>query len=275
MPASRHRASTRRRQPRGTTNSAQTNRRPSHQKRDARTTKGQEENVTKDRRLYAKFDIGMDEHAKIMLLSDAAFRALFESTLYARRQLTDGFLDGRIVARKWSADAVAELTSNDPERPSWIKVDGGYQIHDFAEHQTTTADIEAKREAGRKGGLAKAKQPASKTEAPATEVLEQNVSNSLAKTETETETETLKSVSRAGRKTPLPASWAPNEAHTQYAGDEGINLAFQAERFRTHAEANDRRIVNWDAAFKNWLLKAERTATKPTAASPWSKDFYK
>jgi hypothetical protein len=82
-------------------------------------------------------------------------------------------------------------------------------------------------------------------------------------------------VPTAGRKKPLPASWAPNEAHTQYARDEGINLAFQAERFRTHAEANDRRIVNWDAAFKNWLLKAERTQTKPTAASPWSKDFYK
>ena len=156
--------------------------------------------TAKDRRLYAKFDIGMDEHAKIMLLSDAAFRALFESTLYARRQLTDGYLDGRIVARKWSTEAVAELTSNDPERPSWIKVDGGYQIHDFAEHQTTNADINLKREAGRKGGLAKPKQPASTTEAPAYKVLEQNVSNSLAKTETETDTQ--KSVPRTSRKKP-------------------------------------------------------------------------
>lgn len=144
----------------------------------------------KDRRLYAKFDIGMDEHAKIMLLSDAAFRALFESTLYSRRQLTDGFLDGRVVARKWGAEVAAELTSNDPERPSWKVVEGGYEIHDFAEHQTTTADIEAKREAGRKGGLAKAKQPASTTEAPAKHPLSTTSSNTLAKTETETETET-------------------------------------------------------------------------------------
>ena len=226
----------------------------------------------KDRRLYAKFDIGMDEHAKIMLLSDAAFRALFDSTLYARRQLTDGFLDGRIVARKWGPEVVAELTSNDPERPSWIKVEGGYQIHDFAEHQTTNADIQAKRQAGKAGGLAKA----SKKVAPATEVLEQNASNSLAKTETETETETLKSVPRSGPKKPIPAGWSPNDAHAQYAEAEGIALDFQAERFRTHAEANDRRLVNWDAAFKNWLLKAERTnKTKPAANSPWSKDFYK
>lgn len=232
--------------------------------------------MAKDRRLYAKFDINMDEHPKILMLSDAAFRALFESTLYSRRQLSDGFLDERIVLRKWGAEAAAELSSNDPEKPSWIKVDGGYQIHDFAEHQTTTADIEAKREAGRKGGLAKAEQNASKPLAPATEVLEQKGSNTLAKTETETETEIFVPDSRKKPKTPIPASWAPNEAHTQYAQAEGIALDFQADRFRTHAEANDRRIVNWDAAFKNWLLKAERTTkTKPTAASPWSKDFYK
>lgn len=148
--------------------------------------------MTKDRRLYAKFDINMDEHAKIVILSDAAFRALFESTLYSRRQLTDGFLDERIVLRKWGADIAAELTSNDSQRPSWIKVEGGWKIHDFAEHQTTNADIEAKREAGRKGGLAKAEQNASKAVAPASEVPEHLPSNRLAKTETETKTETNK-----------------------------------------------------------------------------------
>jgi hypothetical protein len=230
----------------------------------------------KDRRLYAKFDIGMDEHTKIMFLSDAAFRALFESTLYSRRQLTDGFLDERVVKRKWGAEVAAELSSNDAERPSWIKVEGGWMIHDFAEHQTTTLDIERKREAGRKGGLAKAKHEPSKTEAPATEVLEQNASNSLAKTETETETETCVKPPRKKPAHRIPDSWAPNEKHTQYAGDEGIDLPFQAERFRNHAEAKERMLSNWDAGFRNWLLTAERTVkTKPAASSPWNKEFYK
>lgn len=139
--------------------------------------------MTKDRRLYARFDIGMDEHAKIIDLSDAAFRALFESTFYSRRQLTDGFLDERVVLRKWGHDVAQELSSNHPERPSWVKVEGGWAIRDFAEHQTTTVDITAKREAGRLGGLAKAKQAASKPLAPA----KQKASTTLAKTETETE----------------------------------------------------------------------------------------
>lgn len=121
-----------------------------------------------DRRLYAKFDISMDDHPKIIALSDAAFRAIVESTLYARRQLTDGFIDERVVLRRWGSEVANELTSNDALRPSWIKIDGGYQIHDFGEHQTTTADIQAKRDAGRAGGLAKA----SKSVAPASEMLD-------------------------------------------------------------------------------------------------------
>jgi hypothetical protein len=192
--------------------------------------------MTKDRRLYARFDIGMDEHAKIMLLSDAAFRALFESTLYARRQLTDGFLDERIVNRKWGAEVAAELSSNDPERPSWKRVEGGWAIHDFAEHQTTNADIDAKREAGRKGGLAKAKQEPSKTEAPAKHLLDVCSSTSLAKTETETETET------ETRKTPSSTA-TPSKEFDQFwiqyprkVGKEAARKAYAKAMKKTTAD---------------------------------------
>lgn len=58
---------------------------------------------------------------------------------------------------------------------------------------------------------------------------------------------------------PLPESWTPSSAHSTYAEDNGINLDFQAERFRNHAQANDRRARDWDAAFRNWLLKAEKS----------------
>lgn len=182
--------------------------------------------AAKDRRLYARFDIGMDEHPKVMLLSDAAFRALIESTMYARRQLTDGYLDERIATRKWGADVAKELTSNSDDRPSWIKVDGGYMIHDFAEHQVTSADIEAKRGAGRAGGLAKAKQTASTSLAPASKVLKQNASKPLAKTETETETETLAVVTLSDAEAPDPdedfglieETWQP-EPTTTYPAD--------------------------------------------------------
>jgi hypothetical protein len=163
--------------------------------------------MAKDERLYARFDIGMDEHPKIMMLSDAAFRALVEATMYSRRQRTDGFIPGPVARRKWGNKACTELCSNDSERPSFSQVDGGYRIHDFAKHQTTNADIEAKRESGRLGGLAKA----GRRVAPATDSLEQKASNSLAKTETETETET--STSNEVDKTRLTALFDDAYSH--------------------------------------------------------------
>jgi hypothetical protein len=232
--------------------------------------------VTRDGRLYAKFDLGMDEHPKIMLLTDKAFRALIESTLYARRQLTDGYLDQRVVERKWGPEVAAELSSNDPERPSWARVEGGWMIHDFAEHQTTTLDIQAKREAGRKGGLAKAERTASTPLAGGTEVLQQNASKRLAKTETETETET-RTTSPAdtspakGKK--LPTDWTPNTAHIERASTKYLNLAEQAELFKLHAATHDRHAVNWNAAFTMWLTKAKPGT--PPALSPWSKEYHK
>ena len=35
-----------------------------------------------------------------------------------------------------------------------------------------------------------------------------------------------------------------------------MDVTLEADRFRLHAEANDRRAVRWDAAFSMWLSKA-------------------
>ncbi len=142
--------------------------------------------AAKDRRLYARLDIGFDEHDKIYPLSDAAFRALVEATLYARRQLTDGFLAERLAVKRWGGDVLEELSTNDPVRPSLVRVDGGWQIHDFAEHQTTNADIEAKREHGAKGA---AKRWASNGDRSPIGNQMPNHGGTLAKSESESESE--------------------------------------------------------------------------------------
>lgn len=160
--------------------------------------------VTKDERLYARFDINMDEHPKILMLSDAAFRALIESTLYARRQLTDGVLKEHVVLRKWTREVAEELSSNDAERPSWVRTPDGWRIHDFEKHQTTSADIQAKRAAGRLGGLAKA----GKRVAPASDSVEQKSSKQVAKTETETEAHKNKNLVQAALERDFDEFWS-------------------------------------------------------------------
>lgn len=86
-------------------------------------------------------------------------------------------------------------------------------------------------------------------------------------TATTTATKECLPPSRRKPETPLPENWAPNEAHTKYAKTEGVNLTFQADRFTNWAKSKDARYRDWDAAFRNWLLKAEKSQTN--SPSPW------
>ncbi|ALY07703.1 hypothetical protein PP505_gp62 [Gordonia phage Dorito] len=139
----------------------------------------------KDKRLYAKFTLDFADSHKVMPLSDKAFRCLVEATLWSRKQMTDGLLPSRYAVARWSLEVLQELASNDPLKPSLEEVEEGWMIRDFAEHQETKADIEARRErnkeAGRKGGLAKSKRSAKRgAKHSASEVVSENV----AETET-------------------------------------------------------------------------------------------
>lgn len=140
--------------------------------------------MPKDDRLYARIALDFADHPKVMPLSDAAFRCLIEATLWSRKQMTDGFLSKRLALARWSLEVLLELASNDPEKPSLIEVENGWIIHDFAAHQTTKSEIEALREArkaaGRKGGLAKAKQVLSKSSSKTEAKRKQPVSVSVS-----------------------------------------------------------------------------------------------
>jgi hypothetical protein len=64
----------------------------------------------------------------------------------------------------------------------------------------------------------------------------------------------------------IPDAWAPTAAHRAAAESRGLAVEWQAERFRDHAQAHDRRCADWDAAFRNWLAKADPTRQPVTAA---------
>lgn len=117
--------------------------------------------MIKDGRLYGRFTQDFPDNPKIMPLSDKAFRCLVEATLWSCKQQTDGLLPSRYAVARWGQATLDELTSNDYVKPSLDVVENGFMIHDFAQHQETKADIEARRERnklnGQKGGQAKAK----------------------------------------------------------------------------------------------------------------------
>ena len=59
-----------------------------------------------------------------------------------------------------------------------------------------------------------------------------------------------------GSPTPIPDDWQPTPEHEAKARELNVDLLREAESFKAHAEANDRRAVRWNAAFTQWLLKA-------------------
>lgn len=114
----------------------------------------------KDDRLFIRITLDFFDSEKVFPLSPGAKLAFIEMIAWSARQHTDGRIRKRLALAKWTPDIIDELLDSDPERPLLAEGDTDYFIHDYAEHQQTTADIEAVREArraaGRKGGLAKA-----------------------------------------------------------------------------------------------------------------------
>lgn len=53
--------------------------------------------------------------------------------------------------------------------------------------------------------------------------------------------------------TAMPDGWEPKLSHVEKAKELGIDLATEADRFRTDAAAKSRIYADWDAAFRNWL----------------------
>ena len=53
--------------------------------------------------------------------------------------------------------------------------------------------------------------------------------------------------------------WQPSESTAAWAADQfpNVDVAGEAEKFIDHALSNDRKVVDWDRAFKNWIRKAD------------------
>ena len=84
------------------------------------------------------------------------------------------------------------------------------------------------------------------------------------------DSEATKSASRKRPAKALPDDWQPTDAHRAKCQERGIDIAAEVEKFKLHAEANDRRQANWNAAFSMWLTNAKPTlrAVPPADATP-------
>ena len=132
--------------------------------------------------MWVKIDDRFAEHPKLMAAGALAWGVWAEAMAYCNRNLTDGFIPvavaeafggrwrTRVDGRVWQAFVHCgdEMVAVDAEFVAsalvdaglWHRVDGGYQVHDYADYQPTKAQTVAAREqrqaTSAAGGRAKA-----------------------------------------------------------------------------------------------------------------------
>lgn len=68
---------------------------------------------------------------------------------------------------------------------------------------------------------------------------------------------TIESNARARKPIPIPADWKPTEEHQALADRLGIDCDIEAGKFRDWALDSGARSADWNAKFRNWLVKGK------------------
>lgn len=219
---------------------------------------------------YAKIEHSLYDNPKIVGLSCEAFRAYVEGILYSGKNLTDGFLDERIVYRMWGTDVAEELTANDPVNPSWQRVEGGWLIYGFTERQNTKEHVEGvkkkrKEAVEKRWADAKAKQNSNTADTKA--IQNEYKTDTKAIPDTDTDTDTNKELKRGTR---LPKPFVLTSEMINWAVEKYplVDFNLQTEAFIDYwtAQPGQKGVKSdWVATWRNWIRNS-RPTLKPIVA---------
>lgn len=223
------------------------------------------------------------EHPKLRAAGLAAFGLWAAAGAYAMRELTDGWVPDYWIqtwpAGKRQASALVRvgLWRNEPRHGM-----PGYRFHDWDEYQRPAEKIHEDRRKGReraaksrrtgqRSGERNAEPSGEASPEPEPHVRAQSHDSlPLALQSTTQVGQSGPSTERADREgaptgqQPIPDGWTPHAGHVRTASHRRLNLEHEAAQFVAHAQANDRRAADWDAAFSVWLGNA-----KPNGPNPW------
>lgn len=179
----------------------------------------------KDKRTYVKVHDGLPDHPKIIEAGGEAGWLYICGLAYASRQLTDGVLPRRLVPRltdgskpEASASALVRVGlwhEGEHDCPACpVAGPDVYVIHDYLEHQRSSAevaDLRAKRAAaGQRGGKRSGESRRASSEAEANREASASAKAKQARSKTEPETETETEVKEKTSRTPAESADAPS-----------------------------------------------------------------
>ncbi|WP_411095941.1 hypothetical protein [Streptomyces sp. 020-2-3H-GM] len=178
----------------------------------------------KDKRTYVRVHDGLPDHPKIIEAGGEAGWLYICGLSYASRQLTDGVLPRRLVPRltdsskpEASASALVRVGlwhEGEHDCPNCPQAGpDAYVIHDYLEHQRSSAevaDLRAKRAAaGQRGGKRSGESRRASSEAEANREASASAKAKQARSKNEPETETETEVKEKTSRTPAESSDDP------------------------------------------------------------------
>ena len=95
---------------------------------------------------WFKLDDTFPDHPKVVAAGGQAAWLYVAGLAYCSRGLTDGHIPAAVVARLTDLPKPAELAAKLVAVGLWVEQDGGYAVHDYADHQRTRAQIDADRD---------------------------------------------------------------------------------------------------------------------------------
>ena len=222
---------------------------------------------------WMRIESGVARHPKFQAAGPVAAWLWICGLAYCQETLTDGVI---------MASSIRYLGVLRPERAVnrllscglWERVDGGYRIHDYLEHQRSASQIrqiQAERvAAGRRGGEANRKQVAS--------AKSKQTANPQHRTEQNTEGEKYVS-SATGAEPPAvltfptsgqPATWGLTQGQIDAwtSAYPGVDILGECKRAQVWLAANTRKTASGMPRFLvSWLGRATNTPRPAVAAS--------
>jgi hypothetical protein len=92
---------------------------------------------------WFKVDDGFHDHPKVLTAGNAAIGLWTRCGSYASKQSTNGFIPNAIAHAYGTKTVIEKLVGSG----LWIRVDGGYQMHDFLDYNPTADQVKADRRA--------------------------------------------------------------------------------------------------------------------------------
>lgn len=180
-----------------------------------------------------------------------------------------------VLARRWrvTRDIVTALEAAAIADGALVVEDGEYAVVNWSKYQAIdpTATDRKRRQRGKQRGDTDL--PGVTARSRTSRVTPVTTRDTPGHLSCATETETSQKKERAslstkkGRAAGLPTAWQPNGQHAELARKAGVDLSREVDRFRDHAAATGRIAKDWDAAFRNWLRKAEELRVATTGSS--------